>query len=931
MSRTLTALALFAGAVALIQQVAAQPGPAALFKFGDANKDGKLSRDEFLRVVTKGGKLKDNPELARRVFERLDTGGKGFLTPEQLGKLRELGKKGGPGQGKQPALPAAFNDRPTAEQLTFFEKKIRPVLVEQCYQCHSEEAARQKKLKGGLYLDTRDGTRTGGDTGAAVVPGGPEKSLLVRALRHTDDGLRMPPKAKLPDAAVADFEVWVKMGAPDPRGGAKVAKTEIDIEKGRQFWAFQPPKKAPVPSFTDAKRSAWVRSPIDAFLLAEMDKKGVTPVGDADRRTLLRRVTFDLTGLPPTPEEVEAFVADTSPAAFEKVVDRLLASPRFGERWGRHWLDLARYAETTGKTVNFNLPHAWRYRDYVIAALNADKPYDQFVKEQLAGDLMPTDDPKVRAERLIATGFLAVGPKALNERNGTQFELDLADEQIEVTTQAFLGITAACARCHDHKFDPIPQADYYALTGIFRSTETCYGTVRFINAFRTAPLLTLPKDSGVPVALDRLMDADRRRIEGRIEAIQDRMKDIKADQQIQRLFANGQLSLLRAQLDAYDAEGNPKLLAMGVRDKPAGRGFGPPQGPPFGMGPFGGTRTVADSPVYTRGEVNKPGAVVSRGFLQVIGGTGLPTGVKNRAGSGRLELANWIAAKDNPLTARVEANRVWLYLFGRGLVPTPDNFGAAGQPPSHPALLDYLAVTFVDDGWSVKKLIRRVVLSHAYQLDSRNDPKNFAVDPDNVLVWRMSPRRLDAEALRDATLAVSGQLDAKPPVGSFVARQGDGPTTGPRFAGAVANAVNDPRNIARSVYLPVVRDNLPEALSLFDAADPSLVVAERPTTTTPAQSLYQLNNPFMLRAADATADRLMKEKTTDAERVRAAYLLVYGRPPAEKELAGATDFVARYKEAVGKKGRVSSPRLDRETWSTFCQALLASAEFQYRK
>ena len=927
MLRSLTAAAFLMGALLFAQQVGAQPDPEQLFKIGDTNKDGKLSQEEFLKLVSKGGKLKDNPDLAKKVFEKLDANSTGFLTPDQFKKFGELGGKK-KDKLEEPAKGTAsnFNDRPSTEQVAFFEKKIRPVLVEKCYKCH---AADSEKVKAELYLDSRDGVRKGGEGGAVIVPGNPDRSPLIKAIRFKDESTQMPPKMKLPDEVIADFEAWVKMGAPDPREGGKIALKEIDIEKGKLFWAFQPPTRHKVPEIQNSKFK--IQNEIDAFLLDALSKKGLTPVGDADKRTLIRRIYLDLTGLPPTGDEVEAFVADSSPQAFEKVVDRLLASPRFGERWARHWLDLARYAETTGKTVNFNFPHAWRYRDYVIDAFNKDKPYDQFIEEQLAGDLMPTDDPKLKAERLIATGFLAIGPKTLNERNGTQFELDLADEQLEVTTQAFLGITAACARCHDHKFDPIPQKDYYALAGIFRSTETCYGTVRFIQGNRPSPLLALPKDGAV-AAVDKLTDAERNRLEAQIKTLQDSMRELKADQPVNRVIVTGQISLLRGKLEAYDSDGYPKLVAMGVRDKPTGGGgFGPPKGPPFGpggggFGGFGGTRSIADSPVYTRGEVDKPGAIAPRGFLQVMSSS-----TKIRANqSGRLELAGWIASKNNPLTARVEVNRVWQHLFGRGIVPTPDNFGAAGQLPNNPALLDYLALSFVDDGWSVKKLIRRMVLSHAYQLDSKCDPKNFQADPENALVWRMSPRRLDAEALRDSTLAVSGLLDPKPPVGSYVAKQGEGPTTGPRLAGPVQNAINDPRNSSRSVYLPVVRDNLPEAMSLFDAADPSLVVAERPITTVPAQSLYLLNSPFMMRAADAAADKLLKETTTDTERIRAAYLLFFGRPPVEKELKAAEGFLESYKEAA-KKDKDPRRLIERETWAAFAQAMMGSAEFQYRK
>jgi hypothetical protein len=810
---------------------------------------------------------------------------------------------------------------PTPEGVAFFEKKIRPVLVAECYGCHSPE--RVKKVKGGLALDTREGLRKGGRSGPVIVPGNPSRSVLLKALGHGDPTLAMPPKKKLDAAVVRDFEEWIRMGAPDPRTGAKSAYRYIDIEEGRKHWAYQPPKKVAEPR---VKNAAWPRTDVDRFILAALEAKGLTPVADADRRALLRRVTFDLTGLSPTPAEAEAFAADPTPDAFGKVVDRLLASPRFGEKWARHWLDVARYAESTGKTVNFNYPHAWRYRDYVIAAFNADRPYDQFIKEQLAGDLMKSDDPKVTAERLIATGFLAIGPKTLNERSGLKFELDNVDEQIDVTTQAFLGVTAACARCHDHKFDPIPQKDYYALAGIFRSTETYYGTVRYINAQRTTPLLALPKAANLVAAVPRQTRAERKRVEDQIKAVRDSMKRMKDP--IQQFFSSGRIALLQAKLDAYDSDGNPKLLAMGVRDKPARSGFGRPRGGFAGF-TYDGTRAIAGSPVYNRGEPDQPGeSRVPRGALQVVSKTPLTVGPTS---SGRLELAGWIASRENPLTARVMVNRVWLLLFGRGLVPTANDFGLAGRPPTHPELLDRLAHHFMDNGWSVKKLIKHLVMSRVYQLSSTANDAAVEVDPDNALLWRMTPRRLDAESLRDALLAVSGQLDTTPPVGSAVARAGEGPVARFGFGGdPITAAINDPRSTHRSIYLPIVRDKLPEVLSLFDGADPVLITADRPTTTVPSQSLFLLNNAFVMRAADAAADGLLKGSGAEADRVRDAFVRFYSRPPTAREQAGAAAFLKAYRAQLAKD-RVPAPRQDRESWSAFCQALFASAEFQYRK
>lgn len=812
----------------------------------------------------------------------------------------------------------------TVEGVAFFEKKIRPVLVNECYACHSTTHA--KDIRGSLVVDSRAGMLKGGDSGPAIVPGKPAQSLLIKALSHLDPELSMPPKKKLEASVLHDFETWIRMGAPDPRQDTQAPTRAIDIENGRNHWSYQPLRQTPPPQVHDP---AWPRTDIDRFVLATLEQKSLVPVSDADRRTLIRRITFDLIGLPPTPDEVEAFMNDPSTNAFEEVVERLLKSPRFGEKWARHWLDIARYAESTGKTVNFNYPHAWRYRDYVIAAFNNDKPYDLFIKEQLAGDLLPSDDPKLKAERLIATGFLAIGPKTLNERSGLKFELDVVDEQIDVTTQAFLGSTVACARCHDHKFDPISQEDYYAIAGIFRSTETCYGTVTFINAQRTSPLLSLPIEAEPAVAISNLTEDERKRIEEQIAAVREsigNMKDLT-----QRFLTSGQISLLQARLDAYESTGKPKRQAMGVRDKPAGSPGRPSRGGRFaGAGGFSndGARTIANSPVFIRGEHDQPGdKPIPRGTLRVL--TSTPIAFKSTS-SGRLELAEWIAHPENPLTARVMVNRIWLQLFGRGLVPSADDFGFAGQSPTHPELLDYLARQFIDQGWSIKQSIKQMVLSRTYQLSAVASPQAMEVDPDNRLLWRMTPRRLDAELLRDALLAVSEQLDTKPPVGSVVAQNGEGPVTRPRLGGNGINAaINDPRDTHRSIYLPIIRDNLPESMALFDAADPTLITSDRQQTTVPSQGLYLLNNAFVLRAADAAADAL-RDGDSESERIRTAFLRCYSRPPTGSELANAEKFLQAYRQQPTKDR--SGPRAkERETWSAFCQALFASAEFQYRK
>ncbi|MDR3632506.1 MAG: DUF1549 domain-containing protein [Isosphaeraceae bacterium] len=869
--------------------------PERIFMLGDADLDGRLSLDEYREFLRSAPRMKNAAATIEPMFRRLDADRDGFLS------LAEYRKSFPQRPGGAPAKPDARHGKPpgaappdvaiTPEQEQFFETKIRPVLVTHCGKCHASNA---EKLRGGLQLDTRDGLRLGGDSGPAIVPGQPDESRLLRAIRYRDDELRMPPKAKLPDAVVADFEAWITMGAPDPRTGpaASAARPSIDVAKGREFWSFRPPKASAPPS---VRRTDWPRGDIDRFLLAALEARGLAPVADADRARLLRRVTLDLIGLPPTPEELDAFLANDSPDALSKLVDRLLASPRFGERWGRHWLDVARYAESSGKT-NFTYPQAWRYRDWTIAAFNADKSYDQFVREQVAGDLLPAADDRQRADQIIATGFLALGSKAHDGENRGQFVLDVIDEQIEATTRAFLGLTVACARCHDHKMDPIPQRDYYALSGIFRSTQTCSGTLAgvFPN-FNASPLIELPAGAKLPSAVPALTSEQRAAMEERLASLvreRDAIPPGEANRDRLRR-ANSMLATLRYRLLLDRPGGPPRAFAMGVRER---------------------DETI-DSPLYVRGELDQPGAVVPRALFRVICEEGTAPIAE---GSGRRELADRLASLSNPLTARVMVNRVWLHLFGRGLVPTPDNFGAAGARPSHPELLDTLAVDFMNDGWSTKRLIRRIVLSRAYGLDSAHDPRNFEADPDNALVWRMSKRRLDAEAVRDALLFVGGRLAIEPPIGSAVARVGEGLAFFVRVEGLDAS---DPH---RSVYLPVVRDQVLESLALFDFADPSLVTGERATTTGPAQALYFLNGPLVIRQAEALADRVRASEADQSHRVDWAYRIALSRGPTAAERDRALTFLREF------AARVEGTDPARGAWAAFCQTLLAGAEFRYR-
>ncbi|MHA3770875.1 PSD1 and planctomycete cytochrome C domain-containing protein [Verrucomicrobiota bacterium sgz303538] len=806
-----------------------------------------------------------------------------------------------------PAVHSEINDAPDKAQVDFFEKNIRPVLSSKCYKCHSADS---KDVKGGLLLDTREGILEGGDSGHAVVPGDVGQSLILKALKWQDKDMRMPPQkegGKLPDNVIADFEQWIKMGAPNPRtDGAKVAKKGVDLEKGKDFWAFQSPKASPPPAVHD---SGWSRSELDQFVLAALEAKGLHPVADADRSTLIRRVYFDLIGMPPSPEEIDAFLKDQSSDAFEKVVDRLLSSPRFGERWARHWLDVARYAESTGKERNVAYPTAWRYRDYVIDAFNSDKPYDQFIREQVAGDLLPASSTRERNEHLVATGFLAIGAKGLNEKNAEQFRMDEIDEQIDTTTRAVLGMTVACARCHDHKFDPIPQRDYYALAGIFRSTRTYFGTndANAKRARHATPLLALVQDEESSVVSAEPSPA--------APPPAAPVRPIPA-KRLQKLAARNpqKAAELRQQLQrANAAAANRPTTAVAARgpstdDRCMGVGEGQP----------------SNCKLLVRGEITQPGENVPRGFVTVLNSESAPPIPGNQ--SGRLELAQWLTSPSNPLTARVEVNRIWLHLFGQGLVRTADNFGVSGEMPSNPQLLDALAVQFMRDGWSEKRFIRSIVLSRTYQLASASDKAAMEIDPDNHLLWRASPRRLDAEAIRDAILTASGQMQVDRPHGSVVANVGDG-AIGKKglkpdvFANVKANY--------RSVYLPIVRDFTPEVLEIFDFAEPSLVVAARDVTNVPSQALYLMNNSFVREQSKAMCKRILAMPVSYPERITLAYKLALGRPPSTDERARADRYLLNEaRELIPlKNGRVNDAA--ELSWSTFCQALFACAEFRY--
>jgi cytochrome c553 len=823
-----------------------------------------------------------------------------------------------------PAAAFAANDADTAhagisaDQLNFFEKNIRPVLIEHCYKCHSSES---EKVKGGLTLDTKQATLLGGESGhPGVTPGNLAESSIYEAITWANDDMQMPPKNKLPADVIANFKKWIEMGAPDPREQKAVAnatggKRQIDMDEGRKHWAFQKPVKHDLPA---VKTEGWARTDIDTFVLAGIEKAGLHPVKDADRPTLIRRIAYDLTGLPPTPDEVKAFLADTSPDAVKRVIDMYLDSHRFGERWGRHWLDIARYAESSGKEVNVLYPHAWRYRDYVIESFNRDKPYDQFLKEQLAGDLMKFETKHDQAEKIVATGFLAIGSKGHNNRDRRQFAMDLVDEQIDAVSQAMLGLTLACARCHDHKFDPVTQRDYYALAGIFLSSETLFGTYSQLQNVNTSTLIELDRAADMPAALAKITPSEYAALKKQHESaqqtadnIRDQIRGMGAQARNQQNAANflrirssqDRAESVKADLDLFYTDGTPRSLAMGTLDK----------------------ERPINTPILIRGDIKQPGEVTPRGLVEVLCAKGEPLNIST--GSGRLDLAWFIASKDNPLTARVMANRVWLKLTGSGIVATPDNFGIMGQKPTHPELLDHLALTFMDKGWSIKALIREIMLSRSYQMGSGYDAANYAIDPENKQHWRMSQRRLDAEAIRDATLAISGTLNLYPIDGSPVARAGEGR----EGIFNMARELQSKPYPYRSIYLPIIRDQIPEALSTFDFPDASLVTSERDSTNVPSQSLYLMNNPQAIGAADAFAKRIASYEGTPIERLTHAYQLCFARPPTEPELTAIQTFWSRFPDqaANGKQTKEAKDYAQKAALSAFCQSLFASAEFRY--
>ena len=788
--------------------------------------------------------------------------------------------------------------------MAFFESKVLPVLQQRCYECHSHE----KKIKGGLALDLKTGWQTGGDNGPAIVPGDLAKSHLIQAVRYADPDTEMPPKGKLAASEIEVLEKWVAMGAPDSRVAKVAAKAKtIDFEAGKKFWAFQPVRDAKAPVVKD---NAWPLDAMDRFILAKLEAAVLQPAADADAYTWLRRVYLDLTGLPPTPEEISAFV--TRHSSFEAVVDKLLSSPAFGERWARHWLDLTGYADQIGTSNNVFAEHAWRYRDYVINAFNNDKRFDQFIREQVAGDLLPADSPLKRAENITATGFLVLGDVEIVAVDKLKMEMDLVDQQVSKVGTAFLGMTLGCVRCHDHKFDPIAQTDYYAIAGMFRSTNSTYKTDN--GVWSSVHKAELPETAEQKTQREQLLAANEAKIKALTTEREAAEKDKAAlEPQIAKATKETKPDLekkrdaLAARIKATNGEVEhakffapivPKAFAVHDREKPT------------------------DMQITIRGNPYALGDSVKRGVMRVASWGEMPPIPANQ--SGRVQLADWLADSRNPLTARVTVNRIWQKLFGEGLVRSVDYFGVRGEAPSHPELLDHLATRFVNGGWSQKQIIRAIVLSRAYRMSSAHNAVAMSQDPENRLLWRMNRQRLDAEAIRDSMLAISGKL----------ARSAGGTALPLEFPENVTSlspkAVNPPafnlkkmrpiQDFERTIYLPVIRTaaqpGSAKLRDVFDFTQPAQISGKRAETAVPTQALFLLNSDMLRTRATELATDLTQTETNTGARIETLWLRVLGRPITSTERDDAVQFLE------------SAPA--KAAWIELSHALLSSNEFLLR-
>ena len=908
-----------------------------------------------------------------------------------------------------------------ASEFDYFEKKIRPLFHKHCYECHSIE---KSKRKGGLVLDSRQGWFLGGDSGPAIIPGSPESSLIVRAVSYEDSNLKMPPKYRLSEEERSILTEWVKSGAPDPRIANINVKTEgIDLNEGRKFWAFKPVLDPVVPSINLTVSNEKELGVIDRFLMHRLQEEDIDMAELAEPAILLRRLYYDLIGLPPAIEEVNDFLNNPSFEAYVALVDRLLASPRFGETWGRHWLDVARFAESSGGGRSLMFKNAWQYRDYVINAFNRDKPFNDFIREQIAGDLLPSNSREQHNEFLKATGFLALGPHNYELQDKELLRMEVVDEQIDTVGQAFLAMTIGCARCHDHKFDPIPTVDYYALAGIFRGTQSLVpGNVsgwverplspspevqdsidRHINDSKQAVLdldnakkdlnkaesksekigffvdnvesnkigewmrstsnknffgdnyihdkgegkgqkkviyTEKLKEAGeyevwlgythgtnrserVPVTIDHADGSTTVHVNQRIEPpinnnfyVLGRFK-FNAGQAMVCISNQGTKDVVIADAVGFipliKKENNPDNAALLARLRSnvsdlSKRVNHLKKTKPDDLQKVMSVREqkeTGDWHVHVRGEIRNKGPIVPRGFLKVAASSEEEARASISIGSGRRELAEWIASEANPLTRRVMVNRIWHHLIGQGLVRTTDNFGIMGDTPSHPELLDWLAWQFAKDNWSVKSIIRRIVLSRAYRLSSFEKGFGQDIDPENRLIWRANRKRLTAEAIRDSILTVSGRLSMQQ--GGYTIRKFSQYDFGYEYD-----------TVRRSVYVPSFRNTLMEIFETFDVANPNVVTGRRNETTLPTQALYLLNSPFVNTEANLAGERIKRIAETDIERIRFAYLLTLGREPSPSEFKVAMKFVLN-KNSFEKS----------HDWSSLIHSIISSVQFRY--
>ncbi len=793
----------------------------------------------------------------------------------------------GTGQVPDPYV-AQFASTPTEEQLHFFESRIRPLLIDNCYACHSKDA---EELGGNLLLDSRAGIVKGGATESLMVPGDPDNSLLMRAVGYKDADLKMPPDAKLADDQIADLAEWIRMKAPDPRSEDTVAvvkaKTEIDWTKARDFWSLRPLSKAEPPA---VKNTAWPTNAIDQFVAAKLDTAGLSPAPDADKRTLIRRATFDLIGLPPSPEEIDLFIADENPDAFSKVIDRLLQSPQYGERWGRHWLDVVRYSDTAGDNSDFPIPQAYLYRNWVIGAFNRDLPYNQFVREQLAGDLIGGDNAEEKRQRIIATGYIANARRFGSRVDDYPQHLTIEDT-IDNLGRTFLATTINCARCHNHKFDPVTSEDYYALYGIFHSTRYPWPGIELEQRQRDFVTLAAPDE------VSRIQKERETRQNELDEVVKQLKKQRDAAKDDARKNLDQQLKQAEIAAREHAAQSLPYETLYAVAEG----------------------KTFEDVAVQLKGDPTKSGEVVPRRFLKVLHGESFAGSDQT---SGRLQLADWIVDHNNPLTARVMVNRLWLHHFGKAIVQTGNDFGRHGQPPTHPELLDWLAQHFMDSGWSIKAMHRTIMLSHTYRMSSTRSAAAVELDPANQLLSAYPRHRLDAEAIRDTLLLLSGNLDSTPGESHPFPPQSEWKFTQHNPFKAVYESNR------RSVYLMTQRIQRHPYLAIFDGADPSTSTPYRFTSTTPLQALYLLNDKFVHEQAAGVAKRLLADSNDDSVRIERAWLLMFGRSPETDESGVALTFLKNARAELSSRG-IDGGSLDLESWQALLRSLIRTNEFVY--